>query len=136
MLHALRARIEQGPVLSSDEALRDYLSLSMGHVPTEQFRMLFLNAQNRLLADEVMASGSVSQTAFYPRNVVIRALECGATALIVVHNHPSGSLQPSKEDIEATRRIVEATRLLDIVVHDHLIVAGNSAVSLRALGLL
>jgi DNA repair protein RadC len=136
MLHALRTEALAGPILGDSGALIDYLSLDMAHLPTERLRVLFLNSGNRLLYDETLAEGSVSETPVYPREIMRRALEVGATALILVHNHPSGDPRPGRDDIEATRRIAEAGRALDICIHDHVIVARSGWSSFRALGLL
>jgi DNA repair protein RadC len=136
MLHALRTEALAGPTLADSGALVDYLSLDMAHLPTERLRVLFLNSANRLLYDETLGEGSVSETPVYPREIMRRALEVGATALILVHNHPSGDPHPSRGDIEATRRIAEAGRALDICIHDHVIVARSGWSSFRALGLL
>ena len=136
MLHALRTDAFAGPRLADSQSLIDYLFLDMAHLPTERLRVLFLNAANRLLYDETVADGSVSETPIYPREIVRRALETGATALILAHNHPSGDPRPSRGDIEATRRVAEAARALDIRIHDHVIVARSGWTSFRALGLL
>jgi DNA repair protein RadC len=108
----------------------------MAHLATERLRVLFLNSGNRLLHDDTIAEGSVSETPVYPREIMRRALDVGATALILVHNHPSGDPTPSQGDIEATRQIAEAGRTFDICIHDHVIVARSGWSSFRALGLL
>ena len=136
MLHALRTEAVEGRTLADSQALIDYLSLDMALLPTERLRVLFLNTGNRLLYDETLGEGSVSEAPVYPREIMRRALEVGATALILVHNHPSGDPRPSRADIDATRRIVDAGRSLDICVHDHVIVARSGWSSFRALGLL
>ncbi len=136
MLHVLRKEAVNTPLLASSEALLDYLYADMAHLPAERLRVLFLNSKNRLLRDEVMGEGSVSETPVYPREIMRRALELGATALILVHNHPSGDPEPSRGDIEATRRIVEAGRPFEIRIHDHVIIARSGWSSFRALGLI
>lgn len=136
MLHVLRAEALDGPILSSSQALTDYLFADMAHLPAEQLRVLFLNSKNRLLRDEVVTEGSINETKVYPREIMRRALELGATALILVHNHPSGDPQPSKGDIEATSRVVAAARPFEIVVHDHVIIARSGWSSFRSLGLM
>ncbi|HYE27386.1 MAG TPA: DNA repair protein RadC [Allosphingosinicella sp.] len=136
MLHALRTEAFAKPVLADSQALIDYLTLDMALLPTERLRVLFLNAGNRLLFDETLGEGSVSEAPVYPREIMRRALEVGATALILVHNHPSGDPAPSRGDIDATRRIAEAGRALDICIHDHVIVARSGWSSFRAMGLL
>lgn len=136
MLHALRSHAMAGPALNDSAALIDYLSLDMAHLPRERLRVLFLNSANRLLDDNIVAEGSVSGTPVYPREIVGRALAVGATALILVHNHPSGDPQPSQSDVESTRRVAEAARMFDICIHDHVIIARAGWSSFRALGLL
>jgi DNA repair protein RadC len=136
MLHALMSDAFAGPVLADSAALIDYLTLDMAHLAGERLRVLFLNAGNRLLGDEVISEGSVNETAIYPREIMRRALDLGATALILVHNHPSGDARPSRSDIQATRRIADAGRALDICIHDHVIIARSGWSSFRALGLI
>jgi DNA repair protein RadC len=136
MQHVLRAEALDGPILSSSQALIDYLFADMAHLPAEQLRILFLNSKNRLLRDEVMSEGSVNETQVYPREIMRRALELGATALILVHNHPSGDPQPSAGDIEATRRVAAAGRPFEIQIHDHVVIARSGWSSFRSLGLL
>jgi DNA repair protein RadC len=136
MLQVLRAEAAKRPILGTAQALIDYLFADMAHLPTERLRVLFLNARNRLLADEIVGEGSVNEISVHPREIMKRALELGATALILVHNHPSGDPEPSQGDIDATRRIVHAARSLDICIHDHVIVAGSGWSSFRTLGLI
>ncbi|TZG26193.1 JAB domain-containing protein [Sphingomonas montanisoli] len=136
MLHCLRTQARRGPVFSTSEALIDYLKLSMAYDPAEHLRVLFLNASNCLLRDEVMGKGSVTQAPIYPREIMKRALELGSTALILVHNHPSGDPLPSRGDVEATERIVAAASVLDIAIHDHLVISRNGWTSFRERGLL
>ena len=136
MLHVLREEALKAPVIGTSEALIDYLSTDMAHLPVERLRVLFLNAKNRLLRDEMVCDGSVNEAPIYPREIMRRALEVGATALILAHNHPSGDPQPSEGDIEATRRVAAAARPLDICIHDHVILARSGWSSLRTLGLL
>lgn len=136
MQHALRARLLGGPVLPGSEALANYLAITIGHLPSEQVRVLFLDVRNRLIRDETVAQGSIDRTPFYPREILKRALELGSTAIILVHNHPSGDLTPSESDLRATARIIEAGAALDIALHDHLIVGPSGWASLRALGYL
>jgi DNA repair protein RadC len=131
-----REQVREKPVLGSWQALIDYLTIDMAHLTVERVRVLYLNAQNMLIHDEHVGDGSIDEAAIHPREVIRRALDLGATALILVHNHPSGSPQPSRADIEITNRIAEAGRLLGIVVHDHVIVGREGHVSLRAKGLI
>ena len=135
-LRQLRTRTEKAHILSSWQAVVDYCRAAMMHEKTEQLRILFLNNRNRLLADEVQQTGTVNHTPIYPREVAKRALELGATALILVHNHPSGDPTPSKDDIQTTRLIKEALSHLDITLHDHILIAGAETVSLKSQGLL
>jgi len=136
MLHVLREEALKAPILGTSEALIDYLVADMAHLPVERLRVLFLNAKNHLLRDELVCDGSVNEAPIYPREIMRRALEVGATALILAHNHPSGDPQPSEGDIDATRRVAEAARALDIRIHDHVILARSGWSSLRALGLI
>lgn len=131
-----RGRVQDAPVLGSWQALLDYLALDMAHLRHERVRVLFLNSQNRLVLDHLASEGSVDQAAIHPREVIRKAFDIGATALILVHNHPSGNPEPSRADIEITNRIAEAGRHLDITVHDHVIVGASAHVSLRAKGLI
>lgn len=125
-----------GPLLSSWPKLIDYLRVSMGHARTEEFRVLFLDAKNRLIADEVQGTGTVNHTAVYPREVVRRALEVGATAIIMVHNHPSGDPTPSRADVDMTEQVRDAGKLLGITLHDHVVITRSGHESFRSMGLL
>jgi DNA repair protein RadC len=131
-----RQQVREKPVLSSWQALIDYLTIDMAHLTVERVRVLFLNTQNMLIHDEHVGDGSIDVAAIHPREVIRRAMDLGASALIIVHNHPSGSPQPSRADIEITNRIAEAGRLLGIVVHDHVIIGREGHTSLRAKGLI
>lgn len=124
------------PLLSSWQALTDYLRISMAREAREQFRVLFLNRKNVLIADEIQQRGTVDHTPLYPREVVKRALELGASALILVHNHPSGDAKPSRADIEMTQEIRDALSRLGILLHDHLIVSKHGTASFKTMGLL
>ncbi|QMW22680.1 RadC family protein [Sandaracinobacteroides saxicola] len=124
------------PVLANAEALLAYLHTRLAHSLTEEFRVLFLNNRNILIRDEAMGDGTVNQAPVYPREIIKRALELGATAVILVHNHPSGDPGPSREDISMTRTIAEAGKPLHIAVHDHLIIARTGHSSLRGMGLI
>ena len=135
-LRLLEARIEEQPVLSSWDALGDYLHAKMAHRRTEEVRILFLNAKNRLLANEALWQGSVDEASVHVREVIARAIALGATALIIVHNHPSGDPTPSQQDIRLTRDLVEAGRHMKLVVHDHVIVGAQGRTSMRAMGLI
>lgn len=130
-----RELVMQQPVLSSWQALVDYCRTALAHETREQFRVLFLNQKNMLIADEVQQVGTINHTPVYPREVIKRALELSSSAIILVHNHPSGDPKPSKDDIAMTREIVEAGRRLGVIVHDHLIIgkAGHSSFKSMAL---
>jgi DNA repair protein RadC len=132
----LRAEITDRPVISSWTQLIDYCRASMADERTERFRILYLDRKNKLIADEIQQRGTVDHTPVYPREVIKRALEVGATALILVHNHPSGDPTPSRADIEMTREVRDAADKLGITVYDHVIVGKGTASSFKALGLL
>lgn len=131
-----RARIMHRAVLSSWDALVDYCQTAMAHRELEHFRILFLDRKNVLIADEEQGRGTIDHVPVYPREIVRRALDLNASAVILVHNHPSGDPSPSPADIEMTRRIIDAARTLEIKVHDHLIIGRARQVSLRAEGLI
>ena len=131
-----REEIMERPVMSSWDALIEYCRAAMAHEDTERFRVLFLNRKNALIADEVQQKGTVDHTPVYPREVVKRALELGATALILVHNHPSGDPEPSRPDIDMTKEVRDAAVALGIVLHDHVIVSRSGYTSFKSLGLL
>jgi DNA repair protein RadC len=130
-LRLLETRTQGAPVLSSWEALADYLHAAMAYSRTEQVRVLFLNAKNMLIANEAMWTGSVDEASVHVREVISRAIALGATALIIVHNHPSGDPTPSSQDIRITHDLVEAARHMKIVVHDHLIVGASGRTSIE-----
>ena len=131
-----RGAVLKRPVLSSWAAVLDYCRASMAFSDREQFRILFLDKKNTLIADELQQTGTVDHTPVYPREVVRRALELSATALILVHNHPSGDPTPSRADIAMTKTIADAARPLGIVIHDHIIVGREGHASLKGLGLI
>jgi len=114
----------------------DYLRADMAHLKVERVRVLHLNARNMLIRDDHMGDGSIDQAAIYAREVIRRAIDLGSASLILVHNHPSGSPQPSRQDIEVTRHIVAAGKSLGIAVHDHVIIGSDGHSSMRAKGLL
>ena len=123
-------------VISSWTALLAYVRLSLQHEPREQFRVLYLDKKNQLILDEVQNRGTVDHAPVYPREVVRRALELSASAMIIVHNHPSGDPTPSRADIEMTKQVVQAARSLSLEVHDHLIVGREGVASFKQLGLM
>jgi DNA repair protein RadC len=140
LMHELAQRIGLEPVkkrtvISSWSALLDYVKVALKHEAREQFRVLFLDKKNQLIADEVMNQGTVDHAPVYPREIVRRALELSASAVILVHNHPSGDPTPSAADIDMTRQVVDAARPLRIAIHDHLVVGRDGVASFKALGL-
>jgi DNA repair protein RadC len=132
----VREPLEDRPVIGSASALMDYLSVTMRHEPTEATRLLFLDRKNALIKDEIQHRGTVDHTPLYPREVVKRVLELGASAVILVHNHPSGDPTPSQSDIEMTRQLAAALSTINVVLHDHVIVGRNREISLRKSNLL
>jgi DNA repair protein RadC len=135
-LRLVRGEVLERPVLGSWSQVLDYCRASMGFESKEQFRILFLDKRNQIIADEVQQRGTVDHTPVYVREVVKRALELSATAIVLVHNHPSGDPTPSRADIEMTKQIVSSTKNLGIVVHDHIIVGKQGHASFRGLGLI
>lgn len=133
---AFQAQTRDAPVLANWQALLDYLRADMGALIHERVRILYLDSKNRLIRDHLMSDGSVDQSAIYVREVVKRALDLGAASLILVHNHPSGDPSPSRQDIAITKEIVDACRRLGVMVHDHVIIAGDAHISLKSKGLL
>ena len=140
-LHTLLVRSLQFPLrrremLTSWDAVLTYLRARLTALPREVFHVLFLDTKNQLIADERMGEGTVNHAPVYPREVVRRALELSAHALVLAHNHPSGDPTPSRADVEVTKQIVEVAKALAIQVHDHIIIAGEGAVSLKGQGLM
>lgn len=135
-LRAGRDKIAKRPVIASWSALLGYVRVALANESREQFRVLFLDKKNQLIADEVMNRGTVDHAPVYPREVMRRALELSSSNIIILHNHPSGDPTPSRPDIDMTRQIVEAGKALKIAVHDHLVVARDGVASFKALGLM
>ena len=135
-LRLAREEVLNQPILSTWQKLMDYCRASMAFADSEQFRILYLNRKNVLIADEVQGKGTIDHTPVYPREVIKRALDLGAAALIMVHNHPSGDPTPSRGDIEMTREVREAGEKLGIQLHDHVIVGRRGHNSFKAMGLL
>jgi DNA repair protein RadC len=135
-LALVRAEAAERPIIGTQKELVAYCRAAIARDANEQMRVLFLDRKNRLLADEAQQTGTVDQAPLYPREVVKRALELGASALILVHNHPSGDATPSGADIEVTRQVRQAAAALGLKLHDHIIVARKEHASFRALGLL
>lgn len=130
-----KQRLDDRPVLGAWQDLIDYCYTAMAHEKKEQFRILFLNNRNVLIKDEVQQVGTINHTPVYPREVVKRALELGATALILLHNHPSGDPKPSKDDIKMTQVIIDAAKGVGITIHDHIIIGKAGPYSFRNAGL-
>ena len=135
-LRAQKKAIIGGALLNNWQRIVDYCRMQMAHETVEQFRLLFLDRKNHLIAEEVQQRGTIDHTPVYPREVVKRALEIGAGALILAHNHPSGDTTPSKDDIAMTRAIIDACRPLGIAVHDHIIIGHDQVTSFKTLGIL
>ncbi len=135
-LRMLRNEIVEKPVLASWQALIDYLRADMGHVTIERVRVLHLNAKNMLIRDEIISEGSIDQATVHVREVIRRAIDLGSSAIILVHNHPSGDPSPSRADITLTRDIIDAGKRLNVAVHDHVIIGATGHASMRALGLI
>lgn len=133
---ASREEIAARPIISSWTALLSYVRQQLQHETREQFRVLFLDRKNQLIADEVMGQGTVDHAPVYPREIARRALELSASALILVHNHPSGDPTPSRADIDMTREVIDALGPLEITVHDHLIAAKKGVTSFKTEGLI
>jgi DNA repair protein RadC len=136
LLHAAHDEIQDRPVISNWAALLNYVSLKIKHEKTEQARVLYLDRKNKLIADEKAGQGTVDHAPVYPREIARRALELSASAIILVHNHPSGDPTPSRADIELTRDIEKALAPLEIKVHDHLVVGAKETISMKAKGLI
>lgn len=132
----LREQATERPVIQSWKALLDYCQLNLAHKKVEEFHVLFLNSKNALIADEMQQRGTINHTPVYPREVVKRALELGASAIILCHNHPSGDPLPSEADITLTKQIIEVARPLDIQVHDHLVIGDGKHYSFKSYGLI
>jgi DNA repair protein RadC len=131
-LRMMRQDLATQPVLSTWDRLTDYLMAAMGHERTEQFRVLFLDGRNKLLADEVQGTGTINHAPAYPREVVRRCLELHATAVILAHNHPSGDPSPSREDVALTTEIARAAATMGISIHDHIVIGQGKWLSFRA----
>ncbi len=132
----LQKQILNRPVLGSWQSVIDYLTADMAHNIHERFRVLYLNHKNILIHDAVLSEGTVNQAAVYVRDIIHQALNLGATALILVHNHPSGDPQPSRDDISMTKNIIESGRHVAVTVHDHIIIGSTGHVSFKSLGLI
>ena len=132
----LRAEIAEKPVITNWQALVDYCTARIGFAAAEEFHLLFLDRKNALIKDEPQQRGTIDHTPVYPREVVKRALELNASAIIMVHNHPSGDPTPSRADIEMTKQVREAAKAVGIVLHDHLVIGKGRHASFKSLGLI
>jgi len=132
----MKERIIKKPILSHWEQIIDYCRAEMGQARKEQFRILFLNVKNLLIDEEVYKNGTIDQIAVFPREVIQSALNRNASAIVLVHNHPSGDLEPSRQDIEMTRQILQACATVKITVHDHIIIGSTGFLSFKDRGLL
>lgn len=132
----IKSEIGQQPLIQSWSALMDYCKLAMGKNKIEEFRVLFLNHRHALIADEAMQRGTVNHTPVYPREIIKRALELSASALVLLHNHPSGDPTPSKADIDVTQKIIDAAATVNIAVHDHVIITETGHYSFKSFGLI
>jgi DNA repair protein RadC len=135
-LRLTQAQVKEQPVLANWQALLDYLRADMAHQPTERVRVLHMNSRNMLIRDELMGEGTIDEAAVYVREVIRRAIDLGSSAIILVHNHPSGDPAPSRADIDITRQVAEAGKRLNITLHDHIIMGSEGHSSLRAMGLI
>lgn len=133
---SLRENVEKKYIISSWTELIEYLRMTMGHRNVEEFHILFLNKKNELIVDEVQNTGTIDQAAVYPREVVKRALYHDASSIIIAHNHPTGNVEPSKQDISVTEKIVDACKLVNVSVHDHVIVSKKKVFSFKTHGLI
>jgi DNA repair protein RadC len=135
-LRLLSEPVREQPILASWQSLLDYLRADMAHLTIERIRVLYLNAKNMLIRDEIASEGSVDEAAIYTREIIKRAIDLGAAAVILVHNHPCGDCAPSRQDISMTRDIAEVSKRLGIAVHDHIIIGKNGFSSMRSAGLI
>lgn len=131
-----RTVVREQPLLSNWQALLDYLHIDMAHLNVERVRVLYLNTQNMLILDHLVGDGTLDESPIYTREVVKKGLDVGAAAMILVHNHPSGSPKPSRADIQVTQKIMEAARLMGMTVHDHIVIGREGYTSLKAQGLI
>jgi DNA repair protein RadC len=134
--HIAKAEVRRRPLLSNWQALIGYLKSALAYEQVEQFRVLFLDRKNNLIADEPQQRGTVDHTPVYPREVIKRALLLNASALIIVHNHPSGDPTPSRDDVEMTRRLKDAAEAVELQLHDHIVIGHGQHTSFRTAGLI
>lgn len=131
-----RTVVREQPILSNWQALLDYLHIDMAHLTVERVRVLYLNSQNMLILDHLVSEGTLDESPIYTREVIRKAMDVGAAAMILVHNHPSGSPKPSRADIQVTQKVMEAARLMGMTVHDHIVIGREGHTSLKAQGLI
>lgn len=136
MVHSLRYVAFTGPILSDPHRVVDYLKFKLAEAPTERLIVLFLNSRNELIRESMVSLGSINETSIAPREVIRQAVNCCATAVIIVHNHPSGDATPSRTDIEVTKHVAAACAMVGIRLHDHIIIGRRGQTSFRALSLL
>jgi DNA repair protein RadC len=132
----IKEDVTENPILESWKSLLDYCRATMGHIKTEQFRVLYLDKKNMVIKDELQELGTVDHTPVYPREIVKQALYLEASNIILVHNHPSGNTKPSQADIDVTKRIMQACQIVGITVHDHVIISSKSHFSFKTHGLM
>jgi DNA repair protein RadC len=132
----IKEQAYEKPILESWKSLVDYCRATMGHIRTEQFRVIYLDSKNMVIVDELQEIGTVDYVAIYPREIMKKALHAEASAIIIVHNHPSGNTKPSKADIEITKQIVQISSLMGITVHDHVIISDRNHYSFKSNGLI
>ena len=132
----LLEKITESKTIMSTSQIMEYYKNTLGYLKKEQFRMMFLNNKNKLISEELMQEGTINNTAIYPREIIQKALECGASAIIMVHNHPSGDPRPSRQDIVMTKAIKEIAQKLEIILLDHVVIGKNETTSLKELGIL
>lgn len=135
-LRMLSEPVREQPILASWQSLLDYLRADMAHLTIERVRVLYLNSKNMLIRDDIAGEGSIDQAPIYTREIIRRAIDLGAAAVILVHNHPSGDSAPSRQDIQMTREIADAGKKLGVAVHDHVIVGKDGISSMRSMGLI
>ncbi len=135
-LRMLSEPVREMPIIASWQSLLDYLRADMAHLTIERVRVLYINSKNRLIRDDIASEGSIDEAAIYTREIIKRAIDLGATSIILVHNHPSGDSSPSRQDIRMTHDIAEVAKRLNINVHDHVIIGKDGIFSMRSSGLL
>lgn len=136
MTEILNEKIEKTVILDTLDSVIEYCRMTMGSLKYEQLRILYLNNKNRLISNEVLQEGTINHTSIYPREIIKKALDLGATAFILIHNHPSGDTSPSRQDVMITKSLKELTKKLDIILHDHIIIGRSDFHSMKALNII